>query len=89
MSKVETSIPKTSIKLRKMVEDIIALLSNMGAINESGAISVELLLNSNQLKHIDVKEELKKLEVGGYIVRLGDRICLTQTGLVRALSGLS
>jgi len=70
-------------------EETIAMLSNLGAINEKNAVSVELLANSRQLANNPLDEELKELEVRGYIKRSGDKIYLTETGLVRALSRLS
>ena len=72
-----------------MSEETIAMLSNLGAINEKNAVSVELLANSRQLANNPLDEELIKLEVRGYIKRSGDKIYLTEAGLVRALSRLS
>ena len=74
---------------RVLSEEIIALLSNLGAINEKDAVAVELLANSRQLANIPLDEELKQLEDRGYIKRSGDKLYLTEAGLVRALSGIS
>jgi len=70
-------------------EDIIAMLSNLGAIDEKNAVSVQILENSGQLSNNRLKEALKELEAQGYLKRLNDKVYLTQTGLFRALSGLS
>jgi len=70
-------------------EDIIAMLSNLGAIDEKNAVSVQILENSSQLSNNRLKEALKELEAQGYLKRLNDKVYLTQTGLFRALSGLS
>ena len=72
-----------------MREDIIAMLSNLGAIDEKNAVSVQILENSGQLSNNRLKEALKELEAQGYLKRLNDKVYLTQTGLFRALSGLS
>ena len=75
--------------MRALSEDIIALLSNLGAISEKNAVGVELLANSRQLANIPLDEELSILEVRGYVKRVGDKLYLTEAGLVRALSRLS
>ena len=72
-----------------MREDIIAMLSNLGAINEKNAVNVQILENSGQLGNTRLDEALKELEAKGYIKRLNENVYLTETGLVRALSGLS
>ncbi|HVB12292.1 MAG TPA: hypothetical protein VNE86_04105 [Nitrososphaerales archaeon] len=72
-----------------MREAIIAMLSNLGAIDEKNAVSVQILENSGQLSNNRLKEALKELEAQGYLKRLNDKVYLTQTGLFRALSGLS
>ncbi len=48
-------------ELRALSEDIIALLSNLGAISEKNAVGVELLANSRQLANIPLDEELNGL----------------------------
>ena len=65
------------------------MLSNLGAIDEKNAVSVQILENSGQLSNNRLKEALKELEAQGYLKRLNDKVYLTQTGLFRALSGLS
>ncbi|MHB1868349.1 MAG: hypothetical protein ACYCPP_05325 [Nitrososphaerales archaeon] len=72
-----------------MREDIIAMLSNLGAIDKKNAVSVQILENSGQLSNNQLEGALKELEAQGYLKRLNDNVYLTQTGLFRALSGLS
>ena len=72
-----------------MNEDLIAILSNLGAINEEKAVSLEVLANSSQFQNVDLKNGLKELESKGYIVRSGEELYLTGIGLLRALSGIS
>ena len=72
-----------------LIEDVIAVLSNLGAINEKGAVDLKILSNSGQLRGVDLEKELKELESRGYIVRRDEMIHLTETGLFRALSGRS
>ena len=73
-----------------MSEDIISMLSNMGALERDKAISAKLLSNSDRLKHLHVDEDIRVLEEKGYIKRAEqDKVYLTESGLVRALSRFS
>ncbi|MDA4110988.1 MAG: hypothetical protein OK439_00505 [Thaumarchaeota archaeon] len=72
-----------------MSEEIITMLSNMGALDEDKAVSRKILNNSERLKNQLLDDDIKSLEDRGYVVRVDDRLYLTQSGLVRALSNFS
>jgi hypothetical protein len=72
-----------------MSDEIMTMLSNMGALDEDKAVSKKLLNNSERLKNILIDDDIKSLEDRGYVVRVDDRLYLTQSGLVRALSNFS
>ena len=73
-----------------MSEEIITMLSNLGALEESKAVSAKLLNNSERLKNLPLDEDIKSLEERGYLKRSNDdKLYLTQSGLVRALSRFS
>ena len=65
------------------------MLSNMGALSEERAASIELISNSERLKGTDISQEIAIFEEKGYVKRIGDKIYLTETGLIRALSMIS
>jgi hypothetical protein len=65
------------------------MLSNLGAINEEHASTVDLIASSVRSDRNQLAKELDILQAQGYIKRLGDKLYLTESGLVRALSGLS
>lgn len=65
------------------------MLSNLGALNEERAASIELLSNSERLRGIDVATEIAFLEEKGYVKRSGEKVSLTEAGLIRALSMFS
>jgi len=71
-------------------EEIIAMLSNLGALDKNKAVSTKLLNNSERLKDLELDGDIQSLEQKGYLKRADDdRIYLTQSGLVRALSRFS
>ena len=72
-----------------MSEEIMTMLSNMGALDEDKAVSKKILNNSERLKNLLIDDDIKNLEDRGYVVRVDDRLYLTQSGLVRALSNFS
>ena len=72
-----------------MSDEIMTMLSNMGTLDEDKAISKKLLNNSERLKNVLIDDDIKNLEDRGYVVRVEDRLYLTQSGLVRALSNFS
>lgn len=72
-----------------MSDKLLSMLSNLGALSSERAVTVELLSNSEQLKGIDIDSEISRLEQGGYVMRADDRIYLTESGLIRALSMVS
>lgn len=72
-----------------MSEEIITMLSNLGALDEKKAVSLQLLNNSERLKDKSLDEDIVRLEADGYIKRIDDRLYLTQAGLLRALSRFS
>jgi hypothetical protein len=67
----------------------MTMLSNMGALDEDKAVSKKILNNSERLKNLLIDDDIKNLEDRGYVVRVDDRLYLTQSGLVRALSNFS
>jgi len=67
----------------------MTMLSNMGALDEDKAVSKKILNNSERLKNVLIEEDIKSLEDRGYVIRIDDRLYLTQSGLVRALSNFS
>ncbi|MGI0091057.1 MAG: hypothetical protein ACREBS_05065 [Nitrososphaerales archaeon] len=72
-----------------MSEEIISMLSNLGALTESKAVSIKLLGNSEKLRDVPLEEDLRRLEERGYVRRSGENVYLTESGLVRALSRFS
>ena len=70
-------------------EEIITMLSNLGAIDESKAISQELLKNSQKLRERPLDDDVRKLIETGYVKSSADRLYLTKVGLFRALSRFS
>jgi hypothetical protein len=70
-------------------EEIIAMLSNLGAIDETKAISQEILKNSQQLKEKPLDDEIRKLIDMGYVKVVDGRLYLSKAGLFRALSRFS
>ena len=72
-----------------MSEEIITMLSNLGALDEQKAVSKKLLNNSERLKNSYLDDDIKSLEQRGYVKQVDDRLYLTQSGLVRALSNFS
>ena len=67
----------------------MTMLSNMGALDEDKAVSKKILNNSERLKNLLIDDDIKNLEDRGYVIRVDDRLYLTQSGLVRALSNFS
>jgi hypothetical protein len=72
-----------------MIEEIISMLSNLGALNEEKAVSKSLLNNSERLREESLDSDISKLEESGYVKQVDDRLYLTQSGLVRAMSNYS
>jgi hypothetical protein len=67
----------------------MTMLSNLGALDEEKAVSKKVLNNSERLKDLLIDEDIKSLEDRGYVIRIDDKLYLTQSGLVRALSNFS
>jgi hypothetical protein len=72
-----------------LIEEIITMLSNLGALNEEKAVSKTLLNNSERLRDARLDDDLELLEQRGYVKHVEDRLYLTQSGLVRAMSNFS
>lgn len=72
-----------------MSEEIITMLSNLGAIEEDKAVTLEILKSSEHLKNRVLDEEIVKLIQSGYIKRVDGMLYLTKVGLLRALSRFS
>jgi hypothetical protein len=72
-----------------MIEEIITMLSNLGALNEEKAVSKSLLNNSERLRDEKIDDDIKTLEQRGYVKQVDDRLYLTHSGLVRAMSNYS
>ena len=67
----------------------MTMLSNLGALDEEKAVSKKILNNSERLKDSLIDDDIKSLEDRGYVIRIDDKLYLTQSGLVRALSNFS
>jgi hypothetical protein len=67
----------------------MTMLSNLGALDEEKAVSKKVLNNSERLKDLLIDDDIKSLEDRGYVIRIDDKLYLTQSGLVRALSNFS
>lgn len=65
------------------------MLSNLGAIEEDKAVTLEILKSSEHLKNRVLDEEIVKLIQSGYIKRVDGMLYLTKVGLLRALSRFS
>ena len=72
-----------------MNEEILNMLSNLGALNEERAVSKSLLSNSERLRSVSLDEDIIALEQRGYVKQIDERLYLTQSGLVRAMSNNS
>jgi len=72
-----------------MNEEIITMLSNLGALSEDRAVSKTLLGNSERLRSISLDDDIMTLERRGYVRQVDGRLYLTQAGLVRAMSNYS
>lgn len=72
-----------------MSEEIITMLSNLGAIDETKAVTRELLNSSETLKNKMLEDEIGKLILTGYVKEVDKKIYLTKAGLFRALSRFS
>ena len=65
------------------------MLSNLGALDEEKAVSKKILNNSERLKNSFLDDDIKSLEQNGYVKQVQDRLYLTQSGLIRAMSNFS
>ena len=72
-----------------MSEEILTMLSNLGAIEASKAVDKQVLNNSQSLKDKPIDEEIGNLVRTGYVKESEGRFYLTQAGLFRALSRFS
>ncbi len=72
-----------------MSEEIITMLSKLGAIEEDKAVTLEILRSSEHLKDRVLDEEIAKLIQAGYIKIVDGMLYLTGVGLLRALSRFS
>jgi hypothetical protein len=75
--------------LYSMNEEIISMLSNLGALNAERAVTKTMLSNSERLRSSSIDDDILTLEQRGYIRRIGDSFYLTESGLVRAMSNYS
>ena len=75
--------------LLSMIEEIISMLSNLGALSEDRAVSKSLLGNSERLRSVSLDEDIRTLEGRGYVKEFNGRLYLTQSGIVRAMSNNS
>ncbi len=65
------------------------MLSNLGAIDESKAVTKDLLSNSDSLKNRVLENEIRDLVLSGYVKTIDGKLYLTKAGLFRALSRFS
>ncbi len=72
-----------------MSEEIITMLSNLGAIDEEKAVTIDLLQSSERLKNMILDGEIGKLVQFGYVKKVDGKLYLTKSGLLRALSRFS
>ena len=72
-----------------MSEEIITMLSNLGAIDEGKAVTKELLSNSDSLKNRVLDDDIGQLVLSGYVKKTDGKLYLTKAGLFRALSRFS
>lgn len=75
--------------LRSLNEEIITMLSNLGALSEEKAVSETILNNSERLRDARLDDDIRTLEENGYVRRIDGRLYLTQSGIVRAMSNYS
>lgn len=72
-----------------MSEEILSMLSNLGALEEAKAIDRLILSNSERLRNVAIDSELLKLQERGYLKIVAGKVYLTEAGLLRALSRFS
>ncbi len=65
------------------------MLSNLGALSEQKAVSKSLLNNSERLRDSRIDDDITTLQERGYVRKIDDRLYLTPSGLVRAMSNYS
>jgi hypothetical protein len=70
-------------------EEILAMLSNLGAIEESKAVTRETLNSAERLRGREIGDDLSRLVETGYVREEAGRLYLTKAGLFRALSRFS
>ena len=67
----------------------MAMLLSLGALNEDKAVKKSILNYSEKLKNERLDDDLFLLEQRGYVKGVEDRVYLTQTGIIRAMSNFS
>jgi hypothetical protein len=70
-------------------EEVILMLSNLGATDPQRAVSKELLSSSQLLKDRLLDNEIAQLERDGYLKVENGKLYLTRAGLLRAMSHYS
>jgi hypothetical protein len=70
-------------------EEVILMLSNLGATDPKRAISKNLLSSSQLLRDKLLDPELEQLERDGYLKNEDGKLYLTRAGLLRAMSRYS
>jgi Mn-dependent DtxR family transcriptional regulator len=70
-------------------DEVLGLLSNLGAISEEKAVNKEIVAATLNVKLQSFQEDISRLVHAGYLKQNGDMIYLTEVGLIRALSRFS
>ena len=72
-----------------MNDEVLGLLSNLGAISEEKAVNKEMVAAALNLKLETFQDDVGRLVSAGYLKQYGGKIYLTEVGLIRALSRFS
>jgi coproporphyrinogen III oxidase-like Fe-S oxidoreductase len=72
-----------------LIEEILIMLSNLGAVEEDRAVTKDALNQSEKLRGKSIDEDVKRLIETGYVKDHNGRLYLTKAGLFRALSRFS
>ena len=72
-----------------MNDEVLGLLSNLGAISEEKGVNKEIVAATLNVKLQSFQEDVNRLVHAGYLKQTGDTIYLTEVGLIRALSRFS
>lgn len=72
-----------------MIDEVLMLLANLGALKAEKAIPIRQLKEMPSLKGRRVEEEVFRLKSMGYVTLVGDSVYLTPSGILRAFSYFS